>query len=449
MPRSLLEILLEKQDPKKSLPYPTRDQFNAQLSALEDICRSNLSGLYAVEGFGGVNAFGTIRDQFKDCQNILKKYRLEWKDYPWNDPTVQKGLVTQKETIFKLIKDLEKARIESLGEGDSYRIANTYFETGESLRVTGTQKILNNASMRDKELKVDRAKANTDITQNNEINKGKYDITAKKVPNREVVGEKPSGMSDDDWAKLQETIEKDNEKIAEDNIKRKEEVARLRMGIFYYLGMIVGETQAEVELKWSGKDNIDGEKDPTPDQKAYRKELLVKAMPFIEKVTQKDFNEKDPIEDKEYMDYIMILASYSPGYKNYKPDPKDKEVEVDITKEQYAVIKEEMENRQKEINVLIDQIKARHTGSGPIDKAITAEMEEAQKDLNSVEPQTACDVNSKAKLKDARVDLREKVNKNKDLLKKEDIEDLGKVADIIGEISNFCNGKKYIKEDKK
>jgi hypothetical protein len=446
MPRSLLEILLEKKDPKKSLPYPTRDQFNAQLSALEDICRSNLSGLYAVEGFGGVNTFGTIRDQFKDCQNILKKYRLEWKDYPWNDPTVQKGLVTQKETIFKLIKDLEKARIESLGEGDSYRIANTYFETGESLRVTGTQKILKIASMRDKELKVDRTKANTDITQNNEINKDKLDITAKKVPDR-TVGEKPSGMSDDDYAKLQETIRKDNEKIAEDNIKRKEEVARLRMGIFYYLGMIVGETQDEVKKKWGG--GKDGEDNASGTEKEYRTELLVKAMPFIEKVTQKDFNEKDPLGDKEYMNYIMILGSYTPGYKNYKPDPKDKEVEVEITKDQYAVIKGEMENRQKEINVLIDQIKARHTGSGPIDKAITAEMEEAQKDLKSVEPQTACDANSKAKLRDSREKLREKVNKNKDLLKKEDIEDLGKVAEIIGEISNFCNGKKYIKEDKK
>jgi len=34
MPRSLLEILLEKKDPKKSLPYPTQGQFNAELKNL-------------------------------------------------------------------------------------------------------------------------------------------------------------------------------------------------------------------------------------------------------------------------------------------------------------------------------------------------------------------------------------------------------------------------------
>ena len=49
MPRSLLEILLEKKDPKKSLPYPTRDQFNMALDALITICDSTLSGLKGVE----------------------------------------------------------------------------------------------------------------------------------------------------------------------------------------------------------------------------------------------------------------------------------------------------------------------------------------------------------------------------------------------------------------
>ena len=113
MPRSLLEILLEKKDPKKSLPYPTRDQFNIELAALEKMCSDNLSELFGTENFGGVNTFGTIRDRFKDCQKTLEKYRLEWKDYPWNDPTVQKGLVTQKKDIAGLIKIVNLYRTRS------------------------------------------------------------------------------------------------------------------------------------------------------------------------------------------------------------------------------------------------------------------------------------------------------------------------------------------------
>ena len=306
--------------------------------------------------------------------------------------------------------DLEKARIDSLGEGDSYRIANTYFETAESLRVSGTQKILKIASMRDKELKVDRAKANTDLTQNNEFNKDLLDITAKKVPDRVTPTVKPTGMSEDEWVKFKETIVNDNVKIAEDNKKRKEEVVKVRMGMFYYLGMIVGETQADVEEKWGG--GKFGEDNPSGTQKGYRKELLIKAMPFIERVTQKDFDETNPFEDKEYINYIMILGSYTPGYKNYKPDPKDQVKDEKITPEQYAVIAEDIGKKQEEIEALIDAIKGRHTGNGVIDKTITDEMEKAQKELRSVEAKTACDVGSRKQLRDARVDLRQKIKDN-------------------------------------
>ena len=368
MPRSLLEILLEKKDPKKSLPYPTQGQFNAELKNLDEICTRTLTELFGTEGFGGVNTFGAIRKSLKDCQTILRKFKEEYQDYPWEDPTVQDKLSEQRKIIMGdkpneiggLLLDLQEARIESLGEGDSYRIANSYFETAESLRVSGTQRILKVASMRDKEIKVSRTRANTDITENNEINNKKYDITAKNIP----PGEKPKDMSTTDW-------DKQKAEIAAANKKRKEEAARLRMGIFSYLGMIVGETQANVKEKWGGEldKNLDP-KDPDATQRAYREELLVKAMPFIEKVTQQDFNEKDPINDKKYMNFLMILASYSPGYKNYKPDPKEKLVDNKITKEQREVIGVEMGKRKGEIEALINSIKARHPGGG-IDKMIT------------------------------------------------------------------------------
>jgi len=445
MPRSLLEILLEKKDPKKSLPYPTQGQFNAELKNLDEICTRTLIETFGTEGFGGVNTFGAIRKSLKDCQAILRKYKEEYQDYPWEDPTVQAELLKQKKIIMGddpektggLLLDLQEARIESLGEEDSYRIANTYFETAESLRVTGTQRILKIASMRDKEIKVGRARANTDLTENNEINSKKYDITAKKIGAED--SDRPKDMSDDDWKKRKKEIE-------EDNKKRKEEVARLRMGIFYYLGMIVGETQKDIKEKWGG--GKDGEIAPSDAERGYRKELLVKAMPFIERVTEQDFNEKDPLADKKYMNFVMILASYSPGYKNYKPDPKDQVVEVKITDEQKAVIGTEMENRKAKIKALIDEIIGRNSGAG-IQKIVKEEMEKAQAELDSVDAKTACDINSQRKLSNAKAELDKKVNDNKGILDPKDIEDLGKVADIIDTIFGYCNNQEYTKGEKK
>jgi hypothetical protein len=452
MPRSLLEILLEKKDPKKSLPYPTRDQFNTELNNLDSICTSTLTEAFGLQGFGGVNTFKGIGKKLKDCQVILRKYKKEYQDYPWEDPTVQARLVDIRKEIMGedpdkiggLLLDLQEARIESLGEEDSYRIANTYFETADSLRVSGTQRILKIATMRDNEKKVNRARANTDLTENNEINKQKYDITAKKIGAEE--SDRPKDMPDSEW-EIRKT------EIAADNEKRRQDVIRLRMGIFYYLGNLLGESDEKVKEKWGGGE--DGEtEDPDPvkleKQKAYRLELLQKAMPFIEKVTEKDFDDDDPIGDTEYINYIMVLASYTPGYIDFVPDPKEEVKEVEITEEQYVVIETEMISRKKEINALIDLVKSKHLGNGPIDKIITEEMEKAQADLKSVAPKNACDVNSKRKLKKAKKDLADKVNANKGVLTDDDIKDLGKVADIIVGILSYCNNEEYItKEDKK
>ena len=252
MPRSLLEILLEKKDPKKSLPYPTREQFNAELNNLDTICTSTLTEAFGLQGFGGVNTFDGIAEKIKKCQATLRKYKKEYQDYPWEDPMVQDELKrirerlvgTNPDEIGGLLLDLQEARIESLGEEDSYRIANTYFETADSLRVSATQKILKIATMRDNEKKVDRARANTDLTENNEINKEKYDITAKKVGSAD--SDRPKGISNADWEKRKAEIEADNE-------KRREDVIRLRKGIFYYLANLLGELESDVEEKWGGR----------------------------------------------------------------------------------------------------------------------------------------------------------------------------------------------------
>ena len=453
MPRSLLEILLEKKDPKKALPYPTKDQFVTELKKLDEICTRNLIETFGVEGFGGVNTFGKIREDLKECQATLRKFKEEYQDYPWEDPTVQNKLLETRKKIMGedpdkpggLLLDLQKARIDSLGEEDSYRIANTYFQTAESVRISGTQKILKISMMRDNEDKVDRARANTDITENNDINKEKYDIVAKKVPARSM--DRPADMSDADWEIEEAKREADNKEIEEGNEQRVADVIRLRMGMFDYLATLTNVTREEVEKGWQNEgSNGDGEDDPTDDQRKYRKKLLLAAMPLIEKVTGRDFDEKgDPIEDKAYMDIIKVLACYSPGFKNYEPDPKEEVKEVEITEGQYKVIKTEMGKRKKEINDLIETIIANHPGTSMIDKIIKGEMEQAKKELDSVEPETACDVNSKRKLEKAKKDLADKVSKNKGALKEKDIEDLDKVAKIIEGIFRYCKNKEYTK----
>ena len=464
MPRSLLEILLEKKDPKKSLPYPTSGQFITELKILEGACNALLQETFGTETQGGVNSslFKTVRDGVKKCQATLRKYREEYQDYPWEDPTVQEGLSDIRKKIygknpdeiggFQL--DLQKARLESLGEGNLYRIANTYFETAESLKVSGTQKILKIASMRYKEGVVNRSKANTDITQNNEINKAKLDITGKKVPL--ITAGKKGKMTTEEYEQYNKKIGEDNKKIEEDNKKRKAEAVKLRRGIFYYLGTILlGGSAEDVKKKWGGEIGEDGDPmDPDAVQKEYRVELLKKAMPFIEKVTQRTFNAEDPFGDEDYIKIIMILASYTPGYKNYKPDPKDQIKDKKITPDQYVVIKEDMGKKQGEIEALINSVKARHTAKGLIDKKITEEMEKAQSELKGIDPSTACDVNAMKKLDFAQEDLKKKIKdygNDEKVLSKQDIADLTKIADIIENIFNYCDLEEYAKpkEDKK
>lgn len=454
MPRSLLEILLEKKDPKKSLPYPTRDQFNMELENLIGICVKTLSGLAAIENFGGVEAFGTIREDLKSCRDKLMKYKDEWKDYPWNDPVVQQKVVDLKikiagdkpDEIGGILLDLKNARVESLGEGDSYKIANTYFETAESMRVRGTQKILRIASMRDKEIRLDRSRSNTDLTENNEINSEKVDITAKKGQTREIPKTKPSDskMTDDEWAAHVKQLEEDNAKTEKDYEERRKKTAKLRMGMFYYIGMLLGETQKEVREKWGSDEYGETKDDPTDEEKKNRTEYLQKIVPFMERVTGKDFDDKNPGGDKELIKYIMVLGSYTPGYENYKADPEDKTAKpVEISKEEKETIKKQMEGEKTKINDLIDSIIKRHNTSGAVDLEIVKQMKEAKADLASVEPETACDTNSMEKLNDSKSALRNKSRKYKSILTDEDIADLDSIANILDSIFQYCSLESY------
>ena len=188
MPRSLLEILLEK---KSELPIKSSDEFYTRLDDLEAFCMNIMSEVQGIKGSSGfleLESLGTLKSNIEDSLKTLRKYRDNWEEYRWNDPGVQDKIIEIEEqikgedpkVIGGYIKDLADARIEALGKDDALRIGNTYFETAEALREKASQKIFSVASIRDKEIKVDKRLANSDIAEQNNFDSDKIDIVAKK-----------------------------------------------------------------------------------------------------------------------------------------------------------------------------------------------------------------------------------------------------------------------------
>jgi hypothetical protein len=208
--------------------------------------------------------------------------------------------------------------------------------------------------------------------------------------------------------------------------------------------MLLGETQEEVRKKWGSDEYGETKDDPTKEEKKNRTEYLQKIVPFMERVTGKDFDDKNPGGDKELIKYIMVLGSYTPGYENYKADPEDKTAKpVEISKEEKETIKKQMEGEKTKINVLIDTIIKNHNSNSAVDLEIVKQMKEAKVDLESVEPETACDINSMQKLNDSKSALRNKSRKYKSILTDVDIADLDKIANILDGIFNYCSKESY------
>lgn len=416
MPRSLLNILLEKKD-KTDLPYPSETSFNLELENLESFCLSLLTELKGIESSGGLKLeedFKSARDDLKKNLEKIEKYKTEWKDNPWNDPSVQKSVREIREEIQKIYSELNEIRKNSLGDEDSFRIGNSYYEKAEALRIKATKKIFEVASLRDKEIKVDRQRSNTDITEQNEVNAELMDIVAKQE------------------GEVKDETEDQKKKRLERNEKRKKENAKLKQGMFHYLASILGETPEEVKTKWGGEA-------PTDENKKYRKEIMVKAMPFVEMVTGKDYNENNPFGDKNYMKDVMVISSYSPGYTNAKASPEEEEGgEKQLTEEEKKAIGEKTNEIKKEIKAQMEKIKERHKGESIIDKKIKEEIEKSEKDLDSVDSKTACDISSRRKLKAAKSDLQSKIKEYKSLLKEDDLRDLVSISGEINKVLDYC-----------
>lgn len=416
MPRSLLNILLEKKD-KTDLPYPSETSFNLELENLESFCLSLLTELKGIESSGGLKLekdFDKAAKDLKENLEKIEKYKTEWKDNPWNDPSVQKSVREIRGEIQRIYSDLNKIRKNSLGDEDSFRIGNSYYEKAEALRIKATKKIFEVASLRDKEIKVDRQRSNTDLTEQNVVDKDKMDIVAKM--DGPIEGE----------TKDQKT------KREERNEKRKKENAKLKQGMFHYLASILGETPKEVETKWGGES-------PTEENKKYRKEIMVKAMTFIEKVTGKDYDENNPFGDENYMKDVMVISSYSPGYINTKDSPEEEEGgEKKLTEEEKEAIGKKTDEIKGVIKAQMGKIKERHKGEGIIDKKIKEEIEKSEKDLDSVDSKTACDISSRRKLKAAKSDLQSKIQEYKNLLKEEDLDNLKSISGEIDKVLDYC-----------
>ena len=144
------------------------------------------------------------------------------------------------------------------------------------------------------------------------------------------------------------------------------------------------------------------------------------------------------------MSDVMILARYTPVYKNYEPDPEESEEEVVITDAEYKVIEKEMDAKKDEIIALLNKVKASNSGSGPKEKKMSEEMDAAIKELNSVESKTACSSYSISKLRSAKAKMEKDISDYSNLLDKEkDIAPINEIGVIIDKIIQYCRGKNY------
>jgi hypothetical protein len=443
-----------KKNPNKGMKFSSSDQFYAEVEGLIDLCNNIVtSELSAIEAFGGLNTskLKEIKKEFIDHSEKLRSYKDEWEKYPWNDPSVQGDLSIIGDKIKDLQEQFAKAKQFALGKDEAYRIANKYFETAEDLRKRATEKILSMASMRSKEIEADRQRANTDITRTNELDNDKIDIVAKKenIPDNESSEDKSNRESRDK--------------------KREIEAKRVKAGMFYYLSTILGETQNEFKSKWNPDFDIKSKADFSNDKefddwkkkkvkgadgsektneewskliRGYRNDLLKLAIPFMEKITGRDYNEKDPFSDKQYISDLMVLGSYTPGYKNYKPEKQAPT--QNPSEEEKNSIKAEVDKIKKTIQEKISTIENNNSGNGLKESKIREELGKAKKDLDLVDSSSACDIESFKSLSKGKRDLEGKIKTYKRILDPEkDVKPMEEILKKIEEILDYCESQEY------
>ena len=289
--------------------------------------------------------------------------------------------------------------------------------------------------MDDKETKSRKRRQNTDIMEIAVFDSNLADITAKKG---EGVTRK-TGETDDDFKKRQEAQIKE----------REESVARFKEGIFQYAAGCLGETAAEIKAKWNKGSDEESVK--------YRNELLIKIIPYLESITDKDYSiakKGDPFGDKQFMADLEILAKYTPNYSNY--EYKDGGASIVITAEDRKVIEEYMVGKdgkggmKEKLKAKISEIKKNNSGATPKQKKMMEEMVSAESELEKVKGGDACDIESRNLLDSAKSEMNSKIEQYKQYLTDQDKKDMEEISKLIGQIESYCTSEKFReKKDKK
>ena len=431
MPRSFFEILTEK---KNNLPYKTQDEFDRKALALTlnfinflgQIQSVKASSVFSSEGLGKIET-----DIKKDLEQ-LRKFDSDKDKYRWNDPSVQEKVKEFEEKLNKSIDDSESIQkkindetIELLGDNGSLRIANTFFETAESLTAKGNQKIFAISSLDYKETKSRKRRQNTDIMEIAVFDSKLADITAKK-------GEEVKKKNDESDADFKKRRDSEEGKIKE----REKSVAKFKAGIFQYAAGCLGDSAAEIEKKWDAENT-------TREAIAKRNEILIKIIPYLEGITDKKYTtaENNPFGDKQFMADLEILASYTPNYQNF--EYKDGGAAIVIEEADRLKIAEYMKDMKVKILKQISEIKTKNSGATPKQKQMTEEMNSAESDLAKVDVKNACDYESRTLLQAARDDMKAKILKYEQYLTNDDKKSMEDIAKLLAEIDSYCSSEKY------
>jgi len=291
MPKPITRILLEK---KEKLEF-NWEQVRDLISNLISVSTANIgqiNSINSLSGFFRSSELDSLLEELESIRANLEKWQRDTKKYSWSDPEIQEKLKGYNEKLIVASKEIrekiKKGREQALGKDDSLRIAQKYFETAESLKTKAFQKLSEVSTIRSQQVRIDKMQDNTDILAQNKVD-DKLNIVAKSDP-KQRVGE---GKDEFDKRKKEEAQERN----------------KIKKGLFYYLGNILGLTTGEIEEQWK-----DDEASKIEKRKFYMKE----ALPFVEAVMGKTYKKDSPWEDPNYTNDIMILGSYNPAYKNYK-----------------------------------------------------------------------------------------------------------------------------------
>jgi hypothetical protein len=234
---------------------------------------------------------------------------------------------------------------------------------------------------------------------------------------------KKTGETDDDFKKRQDA----------QNKERDESVARFKEGIFQYAAGCLGESAAEIKAKWNKKEDV-----------KYRNELLIKIIPYLEGITDKDYaiaKKGDPFDDKQFMADLEILARYTPNYQNF--EYKDGGAAIVIGEADRVIIAKYMEDTKKKILSEIQDIQDKNKGVTPKQKKMTEEMDSAKSDLEKVDAKNACDYESRTLLQAARTDMQKKISEYEQYLTDDDKKAMKKISKLLDEIDSYCSSEKY------